>query len=467
MFTSYIELCDIILTIPLKEEVTAVKCDVLVIGGGPAGLITAATAKKNYPDKKVVLVKKEEVGMVPCGIPYIFGTLGGTEKNILPTKGVENLGVEVMVAEVQAAYHERKIAKTSKGDIEYDKIVLATGSEPVFPPIEGIQLEGVFAVSKYKTDLDKLYEALQKAEKVVIIGGGFIGVEVADEIRKMGKKVTLIEMMDHLIPAAFDEEFGRMAEEKLKEHGVEVLTSARVKSLSGTNRVEKVVLENGELQADVVILSTGYKPRVSLGKELGVRLGETGAIWTDEYMRTSVPDVYAVGDCVEHICFFTRKPSRLMLASTATFEARVAGANLYKLRVLRTNKGNLAIFSTSIEGLTLGAAGCNEKMIKDEGFEVVVGEAKAPDRHPGSIPDVSQITMKLIFSAESGHLLGGQVAGGKSVGEIINMIGMAIQKGLTAAELATLQIGTHPLLTPAPTVYPIVTAAENALMKMR
>ena len=444
-----------------------VKYDVLVVGGGPAGLITAATAKKNYPEKSVAIVKKEKVGMIPCGIPYIFGTLGGTDKNVLPTKGVESLGVDIVVAEVKSIDHERKVAKTTEGDIEYEKLVLATGSKPVVPNIEGKDLEGVFVISKYKEDLDELYEALKSAEKVVIIGGGFIGVEVADEIRKMGKKVTIVEIMDHLLPAAFDPEFGEMVKNTLSEKGVEVLTSTKVVRLEGGKKVEKVILENGEIDADLVIFSTGYKPRTDLAQEIGLKLGETGGIWTDEYMRTSVPDVYAVGDCVEHICFFTRRPSRLMLASTATFEARVAGANLYKLRVLRTNKGNLGIFSTSIEGLTLGAAGCNEKMIREEGFEVVVGEAKAPDRHPGSIPDASQITLKLIFSAESGHLLGGQIAGGKGVGEMINMIGMAIQKGMTAAELATLQIGTHPLLTAAPTVYPVVTAAENALMKMR
>ena len=441
--------------------------DVLVIGGGPAGLITAATAKKNYPEKSVAIVKKEKVGMIPCGIPYIFGTLGGTDKNVLPTKGVENLGVDIVVAEVRSIDHERKLAKTTEGEIEYEKLVLATGSKPVVPNIEGKDLENVFVISKYKEDLDRLYEALKSVEKVVVIGGGFIGVEVADEIRKMGKKVTIIEIMDHLLPAAFDPEFGEMVKNTLKENGVEVLTSTRVVRLEGGKRVEKVILENGEIEADLVVFSTGYKPRTELAQEIGLKLGENGGIWTDEYMRTSVPDVYAVGDCVEHICFFTRRPSRLMLASTATFEARVAGANLYKLRVLRTNKGNLGIFSTSIEGLTLGAAGCNEKMIKEEGFEVVVGEAKAPDRHPGSIPDASQITLKLVFSAESGHLLGAQIAGGKGVGEMINMIGMAIQKGMTAAELATLQIGTHPLLTSAPTVYPVVTAAENALMKVR
>ncbi len=440
--------------------------DVIIVGGGPAGLIAASTAKKNYPDKSIAIIKREPVGMIPCGIPYIFGTLKSSDKNVLPTKGVESLGVDIITAEVLGVDHEKRSLESSQGVFEYEKLVLATGSEPSIPKLDGVELEGVYTVSKYKKDIDRLYEDLKRSEKVVIIGGGFIGVEIADEIRKLGKKVTIVEMMDHLIPAAFDREFGELAKEKLAEHGVGVLTSKRVKELSGYKRVEKVVLEDGELDADLVILSTGYKPRVKLAEEIGVKLGETGAIWTDEYMRTSVPDVYAVGDCVEHICFFTRKPGRLMLASTATFEARVAGANLYKLRVLRTNKGNLGIFSTSIEGLSLGAAGCNEKMIREEGFDVVVGEASGPDRHPGSIPDASKITLKLVFSAESGHLLGGQIAGGKSVGEIVNAIGMAIQKEMTAAELATLQIGTHPLLTPAPTVYPIVTAAENALSKM-
>ncbi len=443
------------------------KYDVIVIGGGPAGLITAATAKKNYPEKSVAIIKKEPVGMIPCGIPYTFGTLGGTEKNILPTKGVENLGVKVIVDEVVDVDPEKKIVKTRDSEFEYDKLVLATGSEPVVPPIPGVDLDGVFYISKYKDYLDKLYEKLQDVENVVVVGGGFIGVEVTDEIRKMGKKVTIIEIMDHLIPAAFDEEFGKMAQEVLESNGVKVMTSTKVERIEGSGKVEKVVTNNGEIKAEVVILSTGYKPRVELAKKIGLKLGESGAIVTDEYMRTSVKDIFAVGDCVEHLCFFTRKPAKIMLASTATFDARVAGANLFKLKVLRTNQGTLGVFSTSIEGLTLASAGCNEKMIREEGFDVVVGEAKVPDRHPGSIPDASTITLKLVFSRESGHILGGQMAGGKSVGEIVNIISLAIQSRLTATELATMQIGTHPLLTSAPTMYPIVSAAENALMKMR
>jgi len=232
--------------------------------------------------------------------------------------------------------------------------------------------------------------------------------------------------------------------------------------------VSGLKLSNGStLNTDLVIFATGYKPNVSLAKAAGLRLGWGGAIWTDEYMRTSDENIFAVGDCVEHRCFFTRRVSKLMLASTATFEARIAGANLFELKVLRTNKGNLGIFSTAVEGLAFGAAGCNEKTCIKEGFDIVVGTAKALDRHPGNIPDATPLSVKLIFTSEGGILLGGQVAGGKSVGEIINTIGLAIQRGMTAVELDTLQIGTHPLLTSAPTVYPIILAAEDALRKIR
>ena len=443
------------------------KYNVIVVGGGPAGVIAAATARKNYPEKSVAIIKKEPVGMIPCGIPYTFGTLGGTEKNILSTKGVENLGVQVIVDEVVNVDPEKKVVETKDSEYEYDKLILATGSEPVVPPISGIDLDGVFYISKYKDYLGKLHKKLQGVENVVVVGGGFIGVEVTDEIRKMGKKVTIIEIMDHLIPMAFDEEFGKMVQEVLESHGVKVMTSTKVERIEGSGKVEKVITDRGEVKAEVVILSTGYKPRVELAKKMGLKLGYSGAIATDEYMRTSIKDIFAVGDCVEHLCFFTGKPTKIMLASTATFDARIAGANLFKLKIIRKNHGTLAVFSTSIEGLSLASAGCNERMIKEEGFDVVIGEAKVPDRHPGSIPDASTITLKLVFSKESGYILGGQVAGGKSIGEIVNTIALAIQSRLTVTALATMQIGTHPLLTSAPTMYPIVIAAENALMKMR
>lgn len=441
--------------------------DIVILGGGPAGLLTAATAKKNFPDKSVLVIRKEEIGMVPCGIPYIFSTIGNIEGNILGLDNFKKLGIEFLFEEIEDVNFDSKKVKTVSGkEIEYDKLVFALGSKPIIPKIEGIELKGIFPVSKYKNDLEKIFSYLEEAEKVVIVGGGFIGVEVCDEIRKQGKDVSIVEALDYLLPAAFDPEFGKLLEKNLTDKGVKIYTGRKVIKFVGDEKVEKVILEDGEeLEADIVLISIGYKPNVDLVKNKGVKIGESGGIWVDEYMRTNIPDVFAVGDCAEHRCFFTRKPSKLMLASTACFEARIAGTNLYGLKVFRRNKGTLGVFSTSVENLTLAVAGMTEKVAKEEGFEYIVGEATGIDRHPGTIPDKSQVKVKLLFSKNTLHLLGGQIAGGKSVGEMVNILAMALQLGATADDLFTLQIGTHPLLTAPPTAYPIILAAENALMK--
>ncbi|MCD6524564.1 MAG: pyridine nucleotide-disulfide oxidoreductase, partial [Thermococcus sp.] len=165
--------------------------------------------------------------------------------------------------------------------------------------------------------------------------------------------------------------------------------------------------------------------------------------------------------------FFTGKPHPLMLASTATFEARIAGANLFKLQIVRENRRTIGAYSTHIAGLTLAAAGLTEEAAKREGFEIIVGRATGPDRHPAKFPDTSTVTVKLIFSRDRGAILGAQIAGGKSVGEMINILALAIQKRLTASELYTMQIATHPLLTASPVGYQILKAAEDALAKLR
>ena len=183
-------------------------------------------------------------------------------------------------------------------------------------------------------------------------------------------------------------------------------------------------------------------------------------------MRTSDPDIFAVGDCAGKRDFYTHKDAPVMLASTATAEARIAGANLYQLKVVRENKGTIAIYSTYIDGKVLGSAGLTENRARNEGFEIVTGTANGVDKHPATLPEANKVKIKLIFSKYSGIILGGQVAGGISCGEVINLIGVAIQKRMSFAELETLQMATHPYLTSAPTVYPIVLAAQDASRKM-
>ena len=445
------------------------KYDIIVIGGSAAGLIAAMTSRKLYKDKKILVIKKLEKELVPCGIPYIFHTLGAVEKDYM---GIEEKfkanNIDLLIDEViDGNTEEKKIATKEGKEFEYEKLIIATGSTPFIIPIPGHDLENVMTIPKNYKYLGNVKEKLGEATNVVIIGGGFIGVEVADEIKKSGKNVTLIEARDYLLPASFDADFGEIAKEEIESDNVKVLVSTKVKEIAGNGKVEKVILESGEeIPADIVIMATGYKPNTELAKKMGIKLSEWGYIETDDYMRTSIKNVYAAGDCVQHKDYFTGKPSRLMLASAAVFDARIAASNLYKLKLLRTNKGSLNAYSTMIGGKAFAAAGITEAVAKAEGFDIVIGKAEVVDRHPGKFADASKITMKLIFSKECGLLLGAQIVGGKSVGEIINIISLAIQKEVNVKDLLTMQIGTHPLLTAAPTVYPLAMAAEQALAQM-
>ncbi|NJE09701.1 FAD-dependent oxidoreductase [Thermococcus sp. MAR1] len=443
------------------------KYDVVIIGASAGGLTTAIAAKRFYPDKSVLVIKREDVGMIPCGIPYVFGTFESVDDDILPAeKFLEPLGVDVLTDEVTEIDARARLVRTASGkEIAWEKLVIATGSKPVKPEFPGSELEGVYTVPKDYRYLKEFRERVKTAERIVIVGGGFIALEVGDEIRKLGKDVTLL-VRSRLLRNSFDPEFSKMVEERLRERGINVVYGD-VERLLGNEHVEKVRLVDGrELPADLVIFSIGYRPNVELAVNAGLRVTRYG-IWTDEYMRTSYPDIFAVGDCVEHRDFFTGKPYGLMLASTATFEARIAGANLFKLQIVRENRRTIGVYSTHVAGLTLAAAGLTEEAAKKEGFEVIVGYGKGPDRHPAKFPDTSMVTVKLIFSRDRGAILGAQIAGGKSVGEMINVLALAIQKRLTASELYTLQIATHPLLTASPVGYQILQAAEDALAKLR
>ena len=188
------------------------------------------------------------------------------------------------------------------------------------------------------------------------------------------------------------------------------------------------------------------------------------AVAVDRYMQTSDPDIFAIGDCAEKFNFFTGKPCPLRLASIATSEARIAGANLFELR--RENIGSIGVFSTKIGDMAMGLAGIGEKAAQEARIDYVVGEAGAPDKHPGIMPGAKPLQVKLIFRKYSGVLIGGQVCCGDTTGEVVNLIAAMIQSRMHADEIATFQMGTHPWLTASPIVYQIVNAAEIALSKM-
>jgi len=444
------------------------KADVVIIGGSAAGPVAGVTARRHYKDASILLIRKEKKVMVPCGIPYIFGTVGSPDKNIIADALLSNNGIELMVDEVTSVDRAAKTLTTASGEtVGYEKLILAIGSQPVRPPIPGIDLAKVFPVWKDADYLAEVQSVLGKAKDIVIIGGGFIGAEMADECKKIGDvNVTIVEILPHCLMLAMDEEFCQLAEDKLAERGIKIITENGVKAILGDGVVNSVELQNGDkLKADAVIVGIGAVPNTELAKKMDLKIGEQRGIWVDEYMRTSDENIFACGDCAEKFSFFTKKPSGLRLASIATIEARIAGANVFELK--RKNKGVIGVFSTAFGDFALSAAGLTEKAAREAGFDVVIGEAAAPDKHPGSMPDTKELKAKLIFDKKTGRLIGGELAGGVTAGELANVIAAAIQNEMTADEVATFQMGTHPALTASPIVYQIVNAAEQALTKMR
>jgi len=249
---------------------------------------------------------------------------------------------------------------------------------------------------------------------------------------------------------------------------VKLLTNKGIKAIKGNGKVESVEFNDGStMNADAVILSLGYAPNTELAQNMGLELNEFGFIKADQYRRTSVDDVYAAGDCAEKVDFATGKLSRIMLASTACTEARIAALNLYELNTFSVFKGTVGIYSTCIGDTAYGVAGLIEKQAVKEGFKIVTGSFTGVNRHPGKIADAHNETVKLIVSERSGVILGGEVLGGKCAGELVNVIGLAIQNHMTVHDLVMTQIGTQPLLTASPAGFPLIKAAEIVARKLR
>jgi len=439
--------------------------DVVVVGGSAAGITAAITCHRHYPEKSVLLVRKEDQVLIPCGIPYIFGTVGGPENDLIPDAVLEKNAIEFMIDEVTGIDCQDRTVETAGGEtIRYQRLILATGSVPIVPPIPGVDKENIFAIEKDVPYLNQMCQAMDTASDILIVGCGFIGVEIAEESRRRHKdsNIKIVEMLRHCLQLVYDEGFCVKAEEALREQGVDLLLDEKVESFLGDEKVRGVHLASGkEITADLVIMGIGAAANVELAKKAGLEIGPGRGIQVNRYMQTSDNNIFACGDCADKVSFFDGKPSGLKLASIATMEARIAGANLFGPR--RINMGVIGVYSTLLGNTAFAAAGLTESLAREKGYRIVVGEAEAINRHPGSMPGAEKMKVKLIFEAGSRMLLGGQVSGAKSGGELINAISACIHQRMTADDIATFQTGTHPALTASPISYQLVNAAEMAI----
>ena len=449
------------------------ECDVLIIGGGPAGGVTAVTAKMNYPEKEILVIREFEKQLVPCAIPYIFGeTLGCSDKNVASCGAAADMGISAILGKIEDIDFDKKIAYSKDNAIHFDKLVFATGSTPfVHESLEhSLKLDGVFTVPKNKALIDKAKAYMEGKKHIVVVGTGFIGIEMAMEFAESGNNVTVVGGSKHILKGPFDSEIAVQAEKIMLDAGVTFIGGDRVAAIvdkNGDNIVNGVQLKSGRIvDAEVVVLATGYKPNTELALSVGVSSGHYGGIWVDEYMRTANQDVFAVGDCSARRGFITKVPSKVMLASTSAAEGRVAGSSLYGIKYMKSFSGTIAIFSTMVGKTAFSSAGITEDEANSAGADIVVGSFGGMNRHPATIPGAQKQFVKLVATRHGGQIIGGQIIGGNETGEMINIIGLMIESKMTVYQAMSMQVATQPMLTAAPTNYPIVMAAMLAIRQI-
>jgi len=439
------------------------KKDLLVIGGGPAGISAARFAKMTNPSLEVALIRTTPLAVIPCAIPYSLGETVPKDSIVIPDSMITGVGVDLIVDVVVEVKDRLAILQSGK-KIEFDKLILATGSEPIAPPIAGADSENVFCVKDMRS-LVRVEEALKYANSVVVVGGGFIGVEVGTELRRRGMDVSIVELLPHCLQTVFDEEFCEAAEFKMRSEGIRVCTRTTAVGIEDDRGIKRVHLDSGvDLLADVVIFGIGVRANTELASKMGITLGKFG-VETDRYLQTNIEGVYAAGDCRSKINFITGKETPVKLASIAVWEGMTAASNAVSDR-RREFPGVIGAFATKIFDLSLGMAGLNEEMAREEGIKYAVGTCEVYDKHPVTMPEASLLLLKLLFDSTSGVLIGAEARGGDSVGELINFLSFCMGKRMKVDDLIFLQHCSHPLLTPLPSSNPVMLAAKDAMMKM-
>ncbi|MET1102259.1 MAG: FAD-dependent oxidoreductase [Pyrodictiaceae archaeon] len=434
---------------------------VAVVGAGAAGMSAASRVKRLLGDRAEVVVfdKGRWVSFALCGTPYYIGFVVKELEDLVYypiTEFTEKRKIRIRLgAEVtRIDAGDRRLYYRSKGGLEsyeYDYLVLATGAEPKIPKAwaEYMGYENMFTLhSLDEADEIRKYMASSSIKRVVIVGAGYIGYEVADNLRLLGKRVTMVEALDRVLPAMLDKDIAEEARRPLENNGVELRLESPVKSFEAEgNKVRRVILENGEaIEADAFIVAVGIKPSVRLAEDIGLRIGETGAIWVNERMQTSKEEIYAVGDAVETTDLVTGRRIWLPLAPAANKMGFVAGTNI---------AGGYAVFPgvvrtsvTGAFGTIVAATGLREEEAAKYGFNPVAAKLEAGTK-AHYIRGGRRIVLKVVADKDTGRLLGAQAVGDETAFWRINVIAALLAKKATVWDLFNTDIGYMPLVAPA------------------
>ncbi len=456
--------------------------NVVVIGAVACGPKAAARLRRLDPQARITVIEQGEyISYAGCGLPYfvggdikefehLFATAAGAARNAGYFQKVKDIQFATRtraesIDRTAKVVHAKNLATGESIEFPYDNLVLATGSRPFRPPVEGLELKGVSFLTKVEDSVFLREEVNEsKGGKAVIIGAGLIGLEAAEAFRKKGWQVQIIEMLDQPLGGLMDFEMAKAIDNALFENNVMTAYGEKVVRIEGdeNGHCKSVITDEGSYPADVVLVATGFRPNAELAKSAGLEIGPTGGIAVNEHMQTSDPAIYAGGDCVECRHLVTGKPVFVPLGSTANKHGRVIGDNIAGLE--SRFPGVLGTMVVKVFNMNAGRTGLTEREAAEAGFDPVCSIAPGFDKahyYPGS----ALIGLKLIADRKTEKVLGLQAFGGGEVARRVDVAVAAITMGATVEQLAEFDLGYAPPFAQA--VDAILNAANVANNKMR
>ncbi len=443
----------------------------VVIGGNAAGLSAASHAKRKKPDIEALIFEKSPYASYgSCGLPYYIEGLvrDPMELIAIPIDSLRSKrGLDVRVMhEATGIDTEKKrvrvkdIKENREFEVSYDWLVISTGASPIKPPLPGIDINGVFTLRTLEDGMRiERFIREESPKRVAIIGGGYIGMELAEAFSVQGFDVTVIEKLPRVL-SNFDVEFSKRAQEKLREKGVRLILGSGVKVIEGDRIVKRVITEAETVETDLALLGVGIKPQVTLAKESGIEIGETGAIRVNERAETNIRGVYACGDCAEAHHRILGRGVWIPLGDTANKQGRVAGANIVGEGV--SFPGIIGSAATKVFDIELARTGLGEEEAKREGFDITATLIESSTR-AHYYPNRKSIMIKLISEKSTQKLLGAQAIGGEGVAKRIDVLATAIGAGMTLDEIAWLDLTYVPPV--APVWDPVLVAAQVGMRR--
>lgn len=446
---------------------------ILILGGVAAGTKVAAKLKRENRDLDVmILTKGKHISYAGCGLPYYVGNVIHNKEELIvntPQKFTALTGVSVKT-ETEAVSLDTAAKTVLAKDLttgetssySYDKLVIATGASPFVPDIPGLNLKNVF-VMRTPEDAISLRAAVEDGsiKRAVVAGGGFIGLEVAENLASQGVKVSVIDFAPHVLPNFLDPEFSEYVENKMSDQGIVPVTGVSLEGVIGTDKVEKVQTSKRAMKADALVIAIGIRPNTAFLEGTGIEMTK-GTILTNEYLETNIPDIYAAGDCAMVRNRQTGKPAWSPMGSTANIAGRILAQNITGKQI--SYPGVLGTGVAKLPGgINAGRTGLTETAAIAEGYKVVTAVSVVDDK-AHYYPGAGSFLVKLIADAESHKLLGLQVLGAGAVDKMTDIAVTAISLGATAEQLASMDFAYAPPFSTA--IHPIAHAVNILLNKL-